>query len=139
MNIEELGAVVELFEKSSLTSLKITDNNTSIEMARQGIPVETAPAAAAAPKVVVAPVETEKIETVTAPMVGTFYQSAHPGDKPFVSVGDTVDMDTTVCVLEAMKVFTEVPANIKGMITEILVQDGAFVEYGQPLFKVKVR
>lgn len=139
MNIEEIDSVIALFEKSSLTSLKITDSNMSIEMARQNGTAETVPVSVVPPKVVVAPVETEKIEIIAAPMVGTFYQAAHPGDKPLVAVGDAVDMDTTVCVLEAMKVFTEVPANIKGTITEILVQDGDFVEYGQPLFKVKVR
>lgn len=139
MNIEELGSVIALFEKSSLTSLKITDDKTSIEMAREQSTAPAAPVAAPAPQVVVNTTDAEKIETIVAPMVGTFYQSAHPGDKPLVSVGDTVDMDTTVCVLEAMKVFTEVPANLKGTITEILVQDGDFVEYGQPLFNVKTR
>lgn len=139
MKIEELGSIIALFEKSSLTRLKIQDDKTAIEMAREQIAVPTAPAATPTPQVVVNTADTEKIETIVAPMVGTFYQSAHPGDKPLVAVGNTVDMDTTVCVLEAMKVFTEVPANVKGTITEILVQDGDFVEYGQPLFNVKTR
>ena len=72
-------------------------------------------------------------------MVGTFYIAANPESKPFVKVGDKVTADTTVCVLEAMKVFTEVPADIAGIITEVLVSDGDFVEFRQPLFKVKSR
>ena len=65
--------------------------------------------------------------------------AAHPGEEPFVHVGSDVTEDTTVCVLEAMKVFTEVPADMCGKITEILVKGGEFVEYGQPLFKVQCK
>lgn len=136
MNIEEIRAIIALFETSSLTTLKIKTKDQAVEMSRlpqepTPTPVPPAPTPTAA--------ATDADEVIAAPMVGTFYQAAHPGDAPLVSVGDTVNVDTTVCVLEAMKVFTEVPANRRGTITEILAHDGDFVEYGQPLFKVKVR
>ncbi len=70
-------------------------------------------------------------------MVGTFYKSPSPDEKAYVQVGDTVSNETTVCILEAMKLFNEIQAEISGEIVEILVEDGQMVEYGQPLFKVK--
>jgi acetyl-CoA carboxylase biotin carboxyl carrier protein len=73
---------------------------------------------------------------ITSPTVGTFYQSAQPGDPPFVKVGDRVRSDTTVCIVEAMKVFNQIPAEVTGTIAKILVQDGDAVEFGQPLFAV---
>lgn len=76
-------------------------------------------------------------KTINAPMVGTFYKSPSPESAPYVSVGDKVNADSTVCILEAMKLFNEIQAEISGEIVEILVEDGQMVEYGQPLFKVK--
>lgn len=70
-------------------------------------------------------------------MVGTFYKSPSPDEGPYVQVGSRVESDTTVCILEAMKLFNEIQAEVSGEITEILVEDGQMVEYGQPLFKVK--
>ena len=76
-------------------------------------------------------------DTINAPMVGTFYKSPSPDEEAYVQVGDTVTNDSTVCILEAMKLFNEIQAEISGEIVEILVEDGQMVEYGQPLFKVK--
>ena len=73
---------------------------------------------------------------ITSPTVGTFYQSAQPGDPPFVKVGDRVHPDTTVCIVEAMKVFNQIPAEVSGTIAKVLVRDGEAVEFGQPLFAV---
>lgn len=73
---------------------------------------------------------------ITSPTVGTFYLSAQPGDPPFVKVGDRVKADTTVCIVEAMKVFNQIPADVSGTIGKILVQDGEAVEFGQALFLV---
>ncbi len=74
---------------------------------------------------------------VVAPMVGTFYTSA-PGAEPYVDIGDNVGDETVVCIIEAMKIMNEVKAEIKGKIIEILVENGAAVEYGQPLFCVEL-
>ncbi len=74
---------------------------------------------------------------IKSPTVGTFYLSPTPTDPPFVKVGSTVKADTVVCIIEAMKVFNQIPAEISGTITEVLVNNGDAVEYGQPLFRVK--
>jgi acetyl-CoA carboxylase biotin carboxyl carrier protein len=73
---------------------------------------------------------------IVSPTVGTFYQSAQPGDPPFVKAGDRVRSDTIVCIVEAMKVFNQIPAEVNGTIAKVLVQDGDAVEFGQPLFAV---
>ena len=79
----------------------------------------------------------DNYETINAPMVGTFYKSPSPEEDAYVQVGDKVSNDSTVCILEAMKLFNEIQAETSGEIVEILVEDGQMVEYGQPLFKVK--
>lgn len=90
----------------------------------------TAPAAAAAPSGPAGP-------TINSPMVGTFYRSAAPGEKAFINVGDQVDENTTVCIIEAMKVMNEIKAEARGTIARILAEDGKPVQYGQPLFELK--
>jgi acetyl-CoA carboxylase biotin carboxyl carrier protein len=137
VDIKEVEALIRVLENSSLTELKIKDKDFSIELVRtaaETVAADHADSSAVLPAAVSSNVE----KTITAPMVGTFYTAANPNAESFVRVGDTVTVDTTVCVLEAMKVFTEVPADMSGTITEILVTDGDFVEYGQPLFKVKI-
>jgi acetyl-CoA carboxylase biotin carboxyl carrier protein len=69
-------------------------------------------------------------------MVGTFYSSSSPESPPYVNVGSTVRPDSTVCIIEAMKVFTDIPAGVAGTIAEILVKSGQTVEFGQPLFRL---
>lgn len=75
--------------------------------------------------------------TIKSPTVGTFYLAPTPSDPPFVTVGSVVKPDSVVCVIEAMKVFNQIPAEIGGTIVEVLVANGDAVEYGQPLFRVK--
>ena len=79
----------------------------------------------------------EKLHEIVSPTVGTFYSASEPGAEPFVTIGKQVDSHTIVCVLEAMKLFNEVEAGIPGEVVEILVKEGDFIEYGQPLFLVK--
>lgn len=74
---------------------------------------------------------------ITSPMVGTFYQAPNPNAEPYVKVGNKVKKDTIVCIVEAMKLFNEIEAEVEGEIVEVLVKDGQLVEYGQPLFLVK--
>ena len=70
-------------------------------------------------------------------MVGTFYRSPSPDSPAFVDIGDKISEDSVVCIIEAMKVMNEIQAETKGTITEILVENGDSIEFGQPLFKVK--
>ncbi|MCC7145863.1 MAG: acetyl-CoA carboxylase biotin carboxyl carrier protein [Phycisphaeraceae bacterium] len=74
---------------------------------------------------------------IKSPMVGTFYAASSPDTEPFVKIGSRVDQETVVCVLEAMKVFNEIKAEAAGVITQVLVQNGQAVEFGQPLFLIK--
>lgn len=74
---------------------------------------------------------------ITSPMVGTFYAAPAPDKPPYVKVGDKVKEDTVVCIVEAMKLFNEIEAEVSGEIVEVLVENGQLVEYGQPLFLVK--
>ncbi|MGA2052802.1 MAG: acetyl-CoA carboxylase biotin carboxyl carrier protein [Opitutales bacterium] len=78
------------------------------------------------------------VQIIKSPMVGTFYRSPTPDAKPFVEDGAAVTPETVVCIIEAMKVMNEIQAEIKGTIKEVLVENGKPVEYGQPLFKIKV-
>lgn len=99
-----------------------------------------------------APVNTEKVENTAAPesktdfdfeivspMVGTLYMAESPESDPYVKNGSKVTNDTVVCIVEAMKLFNEIEAEVSGEIVEILVEDGELVEYGQPLFRVKAK
>ncbi|EDL64555.1 acetyl-CoA carboxylase biotin carboxyl carrier protein, partial [Bacillus sp. SG-1] len=92
-----------------------------------------APAQAEAP----APAADENLHKIVSPMVGTFYQSPSPDKDAYVKTGSKVSEDSVVCIVEAMKLFNEIEAEVKGEIVEILVKDGQLVEYGQPLFLVK--
>ena len=75
--------------------------------------------------------------TINSPTVGTFYSSPTPDDHPFVSIGSTVFPETVVCIVEAMKVFNQIPAEVSGTVVEILVKNGDSVEFGQPFFRVR--
>ncbi len=76
---------------------------------------------------------------IVSPMVGTFYAAPSPESDPYVQVGSKVEKDTVVCIVEAMKLFNEIEAEVSGEIVEILVENGQLVEYGQPLFRVKTK
>lgn len=77
------------------------------------------------------------LHKITSPMVGTFYAAPSPDSPPYVKVGDKVEPDTIVCIVEAMKLFNEIEAEVKGEIVEVLVKNEQLVEFGQPLFLVK--
>ncbi len=79
------------------------------------------------------------MQEIKSPMVGTFYTAANPESPPFVKVGDHVGPESVVCIIEAMKVFNEIPAEVSGQIVAVLVENNTPVEFGQPLFKVNVR
>lgn len=103
--------------------------------------VQTPNSAPPAPQAQVSKVEAKTIPEglvpITAPLLGTFYVAPEPGAPPFVQVGAKVTEDTTVGLIEVMKVFNSVRASVKGAVVEVVAQNGQFVEYGQPLFLVK--
>ena len=104
-------------------------------MASAPAPAPTAPAAAPASEP--SPADTSNLEQITSPMVGTFYSAAKPESPAFAKVGDTVTADTTVCIVEAMKIFNEIKAEQSGVIEKVLVSNGDSVEFGQALFLVR--
>ena len=113
-----------------------------IEEVQKPAPVAAQPAAkTAAVEVVSEPVkkeaDTSNLHKITSPMVGTFYQSPSPDQDAYVRVGSRVTEDSIVCIVEAMKLFNEIEAEVNGEIVEVLVKNGQLVEYGQPLFLVK--
>ena len=143
LSLEEIKELVRILETSSLNKMELAYEDGKVLLEKGGASVAVAvphpmmpavqpPAAALAE----APQPGEHIVEITAPIVGTFYSAPDPKAPPFVKVGSAVTPNTVVCVLEAMKLFTEVEAMVEGEITEVLVKDGEFVEFGQPLFKV---
>jgi acetyl-CoA carboxylase biotin carboxyl carrier protein len=97
-------------------------------------PASAIPAAAAP---VAAQPETSNDSEIKSPMIGTFYRSPSPESAPYVEVGTEVNPDTVVCIIEAMKVMNEIKAEVKGVVTQVLVENAKPVEFGQPLFKVR--
>lgn len=93
-------------------------------------------AVGATPAAAAPPVSDARMLVVKSPMVGTFYRASGPDAAPFVKVGDRIGPDQTVCIVEAMKVFNEIPSGVSGQVVAILVENGAAVEFGQPLVKV---
>lgn len=84
-------------------------------------------------------IEDKSLYQIKSPMVGTFYRSSSPDAEPYINIGNKVNEKTVVCIVEAMKLFNEIEAEVNGEIVEILVENGQLVEYGQPLFLVKVK
>lgn len=107
-------------------------------MAAQQHAVPAAAPVASAPAVAPAAAVKAELPAIKSPTVGTYYESAAPGEKPFVAVGSKVASDTIVCLIEAMKVFNQIPAEVNGTIAEILVKNGDPVDFGQPLFRVNL-
>ncbi|UEX89100.1 acetyl-CoA carboxylase biotin carboxyl carrier protein [Staphylococcus ratti] len=152
MNFKEIKELIEILDNSNLTEINIEDKGTVVNLKKekeivtqQVAPATQAPIATSVPEVSATTLspqnndasQDDHLQTITAPMVGTFYKSPSPEESPYVQVGDQVSSSTTVCILEAMKLFNEIQAEVSGEIVEILVEDGQMVEYGQALFKVK--
>jgi acetyl-CoA carboxylase biotin carboxyl carrier protein len=143
MQIEEIRAFAELMREYELTGLKIEQDGCVLDISRGGacvpqasVPVAVAAAPAAAPEAAPAKAPEVPMEAIESPLVGTFYRASSPDAKPFVEVGDRVTADTTVGIIEAMKVMNEVKAEKAGVIKEVLVDNGDPVEYGQKLFVI---
>ena len=111
--------------------------NATVVEAPKATPVTPAPPPQTAAANIEAKAAAEGLLPITAPLLGTFYVAPEPGAPPFVQVGAAITEDTTVGLIEVMKVFNSVRANVKGTVTQVVAQNGQFVEYGQTLFLVK--
>ena len=151
MDIEHLKNLVELMVENDLSKIELQEGETHILLRRGQPPVITnvpAVAASAAAPAPANPVAADAAPTqpppaepthmlIRSPMVGTFYSAADPESPAFVKVGDVVEPDTVVCLVEAMKVFNEIKAEVAGRLTKVLVSNAEAVEYDQPLFAVE--
>lgn len=147
-DLKTLHKLIQLMHRYGLTAIDLGEGPQKIRLRRGPLQSAVAPLAAApAPQVAVAapiaaptaaPAKAPEAEAtyIKSPMVGTFYTANSPDSPPFVAAGSTVRKDSIVCIIEAMKVFTEIPAGTAGTIVEVLVKNGQAVEFGQPLFKL---
>ncbi|MFQ5733442.1 MAG: acetyl-CoA carboxylase biotin carboxyl carrier protein [Planctomycetaceae bacterium] len=146
-NLDTLRELVEMMEQHDLTEINLKRGEERWKLRRGPRDVlQMVPAAGPSPDPV-APQTTAAAEPaaqtddgtieITSPTVGTFYAAPSPDDPPFVKVGTRVQSDTIVCLVEAMKVFNQIPAEVSGTITDVLVQNADPVEFGQALFKVR--
>ena len=152
MNEDKLRKLLELFHDSDIEELEVQHSfwhGTRIRLTRSRAPSPVAPAASmpvapivsTAPTEPTAPAPAEKtddgLHEVLSPMVGTFYRAASPEADPFVRQGDRIESGQTLCIIEAMKIMNEIPADVQGEVVEILVGDAQPVEYNQALFKIR--
>ncbi|MCU0762607.1 MAG: acetyl-CoA carboxylase biotin carboxyl carrier protein [Hydrogenophaga sp.] len=151
MDLRKLKTLIDLVSESNVSELEITEAEGKVRIVKSApapaaAPVTytmaPAPVAAAAPSASVPVVEVAAAaqpegHMVKSPMVGTFYRASSPGAKPFVEIGDTIKEGETICIVEAMKILNEIEADKSGTVTQILVENGQAVEYGQPLFVIE--
>jgi acetyl-CoA carboxylase biotin carboxyl carrier protein len=148
-DVKRIRRLIELMNEHELNEIDLRQADQRIRLRKGSEPIITAApprlaVAAASAGGDTAPAAISKVDDkdlafVKSPMVGTFYPAPSPEAQPFVKVGDHVGPQTTVCVVEAMKVFNEIPAEVSGQIVAVLVENGEPVEFGQPLFKVDTR
>jgi acetyl-CoA carboxylase biotin carboxyl carrier protein len=151
-DFRKIRRLVELMNEHGLSEIELCQGDKRIRLGRVTAPVgaavavqpSVAPAAAlvstdASDATSEPPASEKDTHVITSPMVGTFYVASSPDAPQYVKVGDHVEPDTTVCVVEAMKVFNEIPAGVSGAIVGVLSENGEPVEYGQPLFRVDTR
>lgn len=161
MDLRKLKTLIDLVSESQVQELEITEAEGKVRIVKgpSGMVYSAAPAmmqqqpmqqmmqaapaaaaaAAAAPALSDAAADVVALagHTVKSPMVGSFYRTSSPGAKPYVEIGDTVAVGDTICIIEAMKILNEIEADKAGVIKKIMVDNGAAVEYGQPLFVIE--
>ena len=149
MDVRKIKKLIELIEASDIAELEIVEGEESVRISRNSSqPIMMAAPQAAAPVAAAPPVASTPIveaaqavehvgETIDSPMVGTYYSSASPTSSPFVTVGQSVSVGDTLCIIEAMKMLNQIESEKSGVIKEILVENEQPVEFGQPLFVIE--
>ncbi|MFC4022828.1 acetyl-CoA carboxylase biotin carboxyl carrier protein [Oceanobacillus longus] len=163
LKVQEIREIIKLIDQSSISEFTYETNGTSVSLKKNNQDinqkpfVETETIETQFKQEEKPPVQekSEQVQTeiknssenqtssvnydfeIVSPMVGTFYTSSSPENDPFVAEGSSVEPDTVVCIVEAMKLFNEIEAEVSGDIVEIIAENGELVEYGQPLFRVK--
>lgn len=145
--LELVRRLAEIMQTFDLRELELRESDRQIRLSRGGVPVvqtiapvaTTVPAVSQAPTSSPTPPDDQHVVVIKSPMVGTFFSRPNPKSDPFIRVGDRIEGDTTVCIIEAMKVFNEIPAEVSGRIVAVLAEDGESVDFGKPLFRVDTR
>jgi acetyl-CoA carboxylase biotin carboxyl carrier protein len=154
LELKDIKAVIDLMKKNDLSVFEMEKDGFKLKLQKgagdqtvftapaNGLPAATPPAVAPAPVSAAAPPaqETAKgasLREIVSPMVGTFYRAGSPESPPFADVGKEVTEETVVCIIEAMKVMNEIKAETKGVIAEIVAENGKPVQFGQVLFRVR--
>lgn len=152
MDIRKIKKLIELVQESGIAELEITEGEESVRIASTSAvapapiayaapaapaPVAAAPAAPAAPAAAEAGSDLPAGHQVRSPMVGSFYRAPAPGAKPFVEVGDTVNVGDTLCIIEAMKMMNQIEADKAGVVKAILAENGDPIEFDEPLFIIE--
>jgi acetyl-CoA carboxylase biotin carboxyl carrier protein len=148
MDIRKVKKLIELLEESGISELEICEGEESVRISRHPRMTVQAPAAPLAPAVAVAAPATpatsagehkprDDENTVTSPMVGTYYSASAPGSKPFVELGSEIKVGQILCIIEAMKMMNQIESDKAGRVTAILAKNGEPVEFGQPLFIIE--
>ncbi len=148
-DVRKVRKFIELMNEHDLSEIDLRQGDQRIRLRRgpEAVTVAAMPAMAASGssgvagggerKAAAAAADDSQATFIRSPMVGTFYSAANPDSPPFVKVGDHVGPETTVCIIEAMKVFNEIPAECAGRIVAVLAQNGDAIEFNQPLFRVE--
>lgn len=152
MDLRKLKTLIDLVSESNVSELEITENEGKVRIVKS-VPVQTVAQNYIAPQMMppttaqspiipsaVAPeasTDNSNGIVIKSPMVGTFYAASAPGAEPFAKVGKSIQAGDTLCIIEAMKILNEIEAEQAGVISQILVENGQVVEYGQPLFIVE--
>jgi len=149
VDLKDIKAIIDLMKKNSVSEFELERQDFKIRLKRGGVQVsqyEESPIAIAMPTAAPALVTTTAPVAVAAvsndaeiksPMIGTFYRSPSPESANYVEVGTEVNADSVVCIIEAMKVMNEIKAELRGVITEILIDNVKPVEFGQPIFRIR--
>jgi acetyl-CoA carboxylase biotin carboxyl carrier protein len=153
VDLKDIKAIIDLMKKNSITEFELERQDSKIRLKRGlnggapavqydepagagSVPVLPAVGFAPAPAVTLPPAATGEID-IKSPMIGTFYRAPSPEAGNYVEIGTEVSTETVVCIIEAMKVMNEIKSEVKGVVTQVLVENGKPVEFGQPLFKVR--
>ncbi len=151
MDLKDIKAIIDLMKKNSITEFELERQDSKIRLKRgltgagsaassdegNSVPMQLPTVSASAPPAVsTATAATGEIE-IKSPMIGTFYRSPSPESGSYVDIGTEVTPDSPVCIIEAMKVMNEIKSEVRGVITQILIENAKPVEFGQPLFKVR--
>ncbi len=143
MNLKEIKEMINLMNENELTELEVERDGLKVRLKKKGgeiyseaVEKKAAPSVSPSAEAGLEPPAVGRLEIKT-PMVGTFYRAPSPDAPPFVEIGDEIEPDKVICVIEAMKLMNEIKSEIKGKIVEILVENGHPVEFGQVLFLVE--